>query len=159
MRGNLTLKREHLSLLVLYIAAYLKEKNIQADVWDFSYPSNKIKTERPKQLKTKQSNYFRWGWSNEEIALWLKKNIKKYHSIIGVTSLISSNWTGVYKVIDLIKEIMPKSKVIIGGPHAAIYPEHISKHSKADFICIGEGEESFYSFLKKGGIRERLLGG
>lgn len=140
--------RRPFPLGLLYIAAYLKKKNVVAEVWDFSYPANKLKTDRPKQLKTGQPNYWRFGWSNDKIESWLKKNLKKYHNIIGVSSLMSSNWTGAYKVIELVKKVSPKSTIVIGGPHATVFPEHIAKYSKADQICIGEGEESFYSFIK-----------
>lgn len=140
--------RRPFPLGLLYIAAYLKKNNIRSEVWDFSYPANKLKTVRPPQLKTKQPNYWRWGWSNDEIFTWLKINLKKYHSTIGVSSLMSSNWTGAYKIIEIIKEIAPKSKIIIGGPHATVFPQHVAQYSKADFICIGEGEESFYHFLQ-----------
>lgn len=141
--------RRPFPLGLLYIAAYLKKKGIKSEVWDFSYPANKLKTNRPKQLKTGQPNFWRWGWSNNEITQWLKNNLKKYHNVIGITSYMSSNWTGAYKTIELIKDIAPKSIIVIGGPHATVFPEHVAKYSLADQICIGEGEESFYSFLKE----------
>lgn len=132
----------------LYIAAYLKKKGIQSFVKDFSYPPEKHKTKRPEQLKTGQPNYFRFGYTNLAIEKWLKKNLKKYHNTIGVSSLMSSNWSGAYKLIDIIKKVSLESAVVIGGPHATAFPDHVAKHSQSDYICIGEGEDVFYQFLK-----------
>jgi len=132
----------------LYISAYLKKQGIEAFVKDFSYPSTKHRTKRPEQLKTGQPNYFRFGHTDLEIRKWLRSNLKKYHNIIGVSSLMSSNWSGGYRLIDTIKSVSPESVVIIGGPHATAFPDHVTKYSKADYICIGEGEDAFYKFLK-----------
>lgn len=131
----------------LYIAAYLESKKISAKVVDMSYPPNKSKTTRPKQLKTGQPNYFRFGWTNKEIIDWLEKNLNKYSTTIGVSSLMSSNWTGAYEIVNLIKNIERRKRVVMGGPHATAFPEHVFKYTKTDYICMGEGEKIFYQFL------------
>lgn len=41
-----------------------------------------------------------------------------------------------------IKRRLPETIVIIGGPHAGALPEATLKTSAADFVCIGDGEES-----------------
>lgn len=144
---NYLKKRAPFPIGPLYLAAYLKQKKLKAYVKDFSYPPIKHKTTRPAQLKTGQSNYFRWGSSNVGIIKWLKNNLNKYHHVVGVSSLMSSNWTGAYKLIELIKTVDNNRVVIIGGPHATAFPNHVSRHSKADWICLGEGEDLFYNFL------------
>ncbi|MFH1386297.1 MAG: radical SAM protein [bacterium] len=45
-------------------------------------------------------------------------------------------------IIDQIKLKSPTTTVIIGGAHVSALPEATLKTSKADFVCIGEGEES-----------------
>lgn len=41
-----------------------------------------------------------------------------------------------------------KSAVVIaGGPHPTAYPEETLEDGNIDFICIGEGEETFKDFL------------
>ena len=132
----------------LYLAAYLKKKRKKSAVVDMSYPPQKIKVKRPKELKTGQPNYFRFGWSDTQITDWLKERLDDFHEIVGVSSLMSSNWTGAYNLINLIKRVDPKREVIIGGPHATAFPDHVHKNSQADYICIGEGEEAFYKLLK-----------
>jgi len=131
----------------LYIAAYLESKGVESRVKDFSYPPMKSKTTRPNQLKTGQSTYTRWGYDDLLIERWLRRNLPKYNQFVGVSSLMSSNWTGAYHVIDLIKKVDPTRIVIMGGPHATTFPQHIFEHSKADYICIGEGEDALYNFI------------
>jgi len=140
---NYLKKRSPFPLGPLYIAAFLKSKGIDALVVDFSWPPKKRKTSRPKQLKTGQSNYFRFGWTDLQIKKFLIWHARDY-DYIGVSSLMSSNWSGAYKIIELIKETTGQD-VIIGGPHATAFPDHVAKHSKADYICIGEGEEAMWA--------------
>lgn len=45
-------------------------------------------------------------------------------------------------IIELIKKKSPSTVVIFGGPHVSALPEATLNSSKADFVCIGEGEES-----------------
>lgn len=51
------------------------------------------------------------------------------------------------KIIDEIKRLSPKTIVIFGGPHVSALPEPTLNSSKADFVCIGEGEESIVAII------------
>jgi radical SAM superfamily enzyme YgiQ (UPF0313 family) len=62
--------------------------------------------------------------------------------VIGV-SAITHTILGAYKLINIIKGKLPESKIIIGGPHATALPEEAFERSLADFVVIGEGEETF----------------
>ncbi len=46
------------------------------------------------------------------------------------------------EIIDLAKKRSPSITALIGGPHVSALPEATLGTSKADFVCIGEGEES-----------------
>ena len=48
--------------------------------------------------------------------------------------------------IDLIKEVSPCSKIIVGGPHPTIYPKE-TLDLGADKVIIGEGERSIIELL------------
>lgn len=50
-------------------------------------------------------------------------------------------------IIDAIKKIDPRVTVIIGGPHVSALPEAAMRASGADFVCIGEGEESIVEIV------------
>ncbi len=46
-----------------------------------------------------------------------------------------------------IKEFDPALPIIFGGQHPTIVPEHAVSQDFCDFVCIGEGEETFGHFL------------
>lgn len=143
---------------LLYIAAYLEKQGIVAEVIDMSYPPTQTKSERPPALKgTRVFRWSRWGWTDEEIKKWFKKNLHKYHNIVGINSLMSTNYTGFYKVVDILKKVNSRIIIVAGGPHATVEEDHVFKNSEVDIICIGEGEEAFFEFLQYGTYHEALV--
>lgn len=66
--------------------------------------------------------------------------------IIGITAL-SQQRGSIYRLIHLIKEIDPKIKVVLGGPHAHFMYEQILQNFPVDFIVFGEGEETFLDLV------------
>ena len=60
--------------------------------------------------------------------------------------------------IDLIKEVSPHSKIIVGGPHPTIYPKE-TLDLGADKVIVGEGERSIIDLLNtehKSAIGEKI---
>jgi len=73
--------------------------------------------------------------------------VKKFSPhLIGVTC-----WTidrgMVWRLCSKLKEVMPGAFLVVGGPHATIYPDHIFKKTHASAVVIGEGEETFKELL------------
>jgi hypothetical protein len=130
----------------LSIAAYLEAHGVKAEVVDCGYPPERSKVSKPIAMKVSQQ-YVRYGWTDTEITKWLKANLKKYHSVVGVASLMSSNYAGGYRVAELIKKVDKERVVVMGGPHATAFSDHVAIKSVVDWICIGEGEHSFLMFL------------
>jgi len=66
--------------------------------------------------------------------------------ILGVTC-----WTidrgMVWKLCNMLKQAVPKTILIMGGPHATIYPEHIFKLTHASAVVLGEGEDTFSDII------------
>lgn len=66
--------------------------------------------------------------------------------LIGVTC-----WTidrgMVWHLCDGLKEAAPNARLILGGPHATLFPEHIFKKTYASAVVTGEGEETLVDFL------------
>ncbi len=64
-------------------------------------------------------------------------------------SLYIWNFKKTYELCRLLKEQIPDSKMILGGPHATPIAELIlRKHPAVDFIVCGEGELTFPELLK-----------
>lgn len=146
---NYLSSRTPFALGLLSIATYLEERGIKAKVVDTAYPPNRVKINKPLELQTGQFNYFRFGWTNKEIKDWLDYNKSEFYKIVGISSLMSSNWTGAYNLAKIVKECWSNSIIVMGGPHVTSFPEHMFEKSFTDYICIGEGEDSFYKFLNE----------
>lgn len=71
----------------------------------------------------------------------VQKLIEEYNpDIIGI-SIMSTNRTAGFEIAKLSKEINPKIKVIVGGPHVhSMWHQIIDNFSFIDFAVIGEGE-------------------
>jgi len=63
---------------------------------------------------------------------------------ITITSQVS---TSAKKLIDLIKEINPKIKVIIGGPHCTLQGKQVLVDMNADISVSGEGENTIVEIV------------
>lgn len=76
----------------------------------------------------------------------IKKVRKTSPDIVGVTC-----WTFdrgmVWQLCADLKKAVPKAFLVLGGPHASIYPEHIFTKTHASAVVIGEGEETFVDIL------------
>ncbi|MEA2036314.1 MAG: radical SAM protein [Nanoarchaeota archaeon] len=105
---------------LMYISSYLSSKGIKNEILDF---------------KT----------TNEDIALGkiLAKLKEEKPRIIG-TSCLCTEVVYVKHMCTKIKEILPDSKIIVGGAHPTNYSQLFLKEPCFDFVVIGEGEMTFY---------------
>lgn len=62
-------------------------------------------------------------------------------------SVMTDYWYWVWKAIEILKQARPSTVVVIGGPHAAIYPELSLKASAADIVVAGDGEFAMSDIL------------
>ncbi len=73
---------------------------------------------------------------------------------------ISSPFTTYYRecerIIRIAKTVKPSALIVIGGYHAALYPDHHLISGGADYVICGEGEESSVRLLKALEGREKL---
>lgn len=53
-----------------------------------------------------------------------------------------------FKVAKLIKESVPRAKIIVGGQHATAFPEHMFKLAHADVVVLGEGERTISELVR-----------
>jgi anaerobic magnesium-protoporphyrin IX monomethyl ester cyclase len=65
---------------------------------------------------------------------------------VGVTCWTINRGT-VWKLCALLKEIIPKAFLALGGPHASYFPEQIFEKTHASAVVIGEGEETVCELL------------
>lgn len=77
-------------------------------------------------------------------ASFRKELLESKPDVIGI-SIPSALVKEANKGISIIKELLPDSKIVAGGPHPTILP---GEFTNADFIVIGEGEFTFLELMK-----------
>ena len=64
--------------------------------------------------------------------------------------MFSSEWPYVRDCINLLKEKFPKVMIVVGGEHATAIPEYNLRDCKGiDYICLGEGEQTWEEIIKR----------
>jgi radical SAM superfamily enzyme YgiQ (UPF0313 family) len=51
-------------------------------------------------------------------------------------------------LIRLIRQVLPKVTIVVGGPHATSNPDHVLERTEADFVARGEGEDTIVELIQ-----------
>ncbi len=145
---------------LLRIGAYLKDKGNEVHLINCLDPTTAAENiSIVKRLKC--GNYgsehiehkqIRIGMPEKEIINRLRKiGEENEPDEIYVTSYMTYHYRGVYEIVDIIKRVFPKTKVIVGGIYASLCPEH-ALNSGADEVhegrfCEAEDYSADYSLL------------
>jgi len=107
---------------LMYIAAYLKkETSYSVEILDC--PVEKMSYDR------------------------LKEEIRKRNpDVVGITAM-TFTLIDVMKTVKSVKEVGPRIKIILGGPHVIIFPNETIKNKEIDFLVLGEGEGAIKPLL------------
>ncbi|MDR4508001.1 MAG: B12-binding domain-containing radical SAM protein [Candidatus Brocadiaceae bacterium] len=71
----------------------------------------------------------------------------KSPDIVGITAM-TFTLIDVIKVVQLVKKIHEKTKVILGGPHVHIFPNETIAIPGVDYLVLGEGEVAFKELVE-----------
>ncbi|KPJ60301.1 MAG: hypothetical protein AMJ42_01510 [Deltaproteobacteria bacterium DG_8] len=66
--------------------------------------------------------------------------------VVGLTTM-TFTLIDVFKIVQLVKEIDPEIKVVLGGPHIDIYPMETISQPGVGYLVLGEGEKPFKNLL------------
>jgi anaerobic magnesium-protoporphyrin IX monomethyl ester cyclase len=108
----------------------------------------------------KHTRYFRGylvGLSFDDLAARVPSDSK----IVGITALFTHEWPAITQLIEAIKKRLPDVPVVLGGEHVTSMPELCLMTSKADYLVLGEGEETMVELvdaLDRGAPMAELLG-
>ncbi|MBW1742171.1 MAG: B12-binding domain-containing radical SAM protein [Deltaproteobacteria bacterium] len=64
-------------------------------------------------------------------------------------SVMSTEHRWLKKMSPEIKQLMPQIPIVVGGIHATMYPMDVLKLDGVDYVCRGEGEVAFPSFIDR----------
>lgn len=67
--------------------------------------------------------------------------------VVGITVIFTHEWPAIVRLVDLIKAARPDVTVILGGEHITSMPEFCLTTAKADYLVLGEGEETVVELL------------
>ncbi|MEO0072168.1 MAG: B12-binding domain-containing radical SAM protein [candidate division WOR-3 bacterium] len=100
---------------------------------------------KPEVYKNYPRQYKRYGIP-EEIFCKILYELPK-PDVIFITSIITYWYLGVFSVIKILKETLPKIPIILGGIYATLCYEHAIKFSGADFVLPGPLEVKINSLF------------
>ncbi|MCX7857345.1 MAG: radical SAM protein [Deltaproteobacteria bacterium] len=145
---------------LLYIGSILRKNGVHISLIDCLETDEKKKTEdgrghylkgkvnKPEALKMIHKPMRRYGISEEE----LKKRIirdEKPHLVL-ITSLMTYWYLGTVHVVNVIREVYPKTKIIVGGIYPSLCQEHArSSLNGVDLIVERNGLQKLYTYIEE----------
>jgi hypothetical protein len=96
----------------------------------------KVLIEKPSVLRAVPRNYSRYGISEETFRERLS-SLRVKPDIILVTSGMTYWYPGLFRAIEIIKEVFPSVPVALGGIYATLCPDHALRNSGADLVIQG----------------------
>lgn len=142
---------------LLYLAGFLEAKGVPVRLIDCvaapharlgpfgtgRYPKELLPP--PPALAGFPRRYGRYGISEAAFRRELAR-IPRPAAIL-VTSLMTYWYPGVTEAIRLAREQFPDTPVLLGGIYATLCPDHARRHSGADVVVSGPGEEAVVQHL------------
>ncbi len=114
--------RPYPPLGLLYISAYLEQNGVQHEVLDSTFSS--------------ESKWFSFIEQQQPKVIALYTNLMTKVKILELIEKVKAN------------ELLSHTKILLGGPDVTYNWEDYLKHG-ADFLVIGEGEETFLEFIEE----------
>lgn len=121
---------------LLYLASFLREQNHEIAFFDSV-------VEAPEQVTHLENGVTVRGLDFKQIL----SRIEKDTDVVGISNLFSFAFPVVSQLCELIKKKFPHVKIVLGGAHPSAIPKQCLRDSKADFVVIGEGEETMKKLL------------
>jgi radical SAM superfamily enzyme YgiQ (UPF0313 family) len=107
----------------------------------------KTKIQKPLPFRSIPRNYSRYGMS-EELFLERLSSIGK-PDVIGVTSGMTYWYPGLFKTIEIIREIFKNVPIILGGIYATLCHDHAVRYSGADIVFKGRDERQVFKIISE----------
>ncbi len=147
---------------LLYLASFLANQGYEVHLLDClgtprgrpgafgtgRYPKEILPT--PPALAGIPRRYGRYGISETDFKAHLA-GLPRPNAIL-VTSLMTYWYPGVQAAIRLAREHFRGAPVLLGGIYATLCPEHARRHSGAEVVVTGPGEEAILSKLEELGL-------
>ena len=67
--------------------------------------------------------------------------------LIGVSVMFSKQWPVARRIVAALREAFPDTPIVVGGEHPTAAMEHVFESSPADYVVLGEGEDTLCELL------------
>jgi len=154
---------------LLYLASTLKKNGYDINLIDCLDPfhpdlERETGTKAPKRLPSGRGSFFKESIPKPEALKDFPRRYGRYGitprmfenellrakkpDAIFVTSMMTYWYPGVFETIDILRRVIPKVPIVLGGNYATLCKDHAARHSGADIIVKGEGEKALPGILK-----------
>jgi len=150
---------------LLYLSAWLKKIGFKirlVDCLDRLHPLSEAPPHRPswkpgtgkwarkvlpapESLQRLPRHFARYGWP--EAVFRREITLSGRPDLVLVTSNMTYWYPGVQRAIALVRETWPEVPVVLGGVYATLCRDHAEKHSGADVVVAGPGEDHLPAVL------------
>lgn len=109
-------------------------------------PYLKTPLPKPAGLESVPRTYSRYGILPE----WFLADLKALPrpDMVLVTSMMTYWYPGVVETIRMVRQVFPEAFIVLGGIYATLCHDHAIKHSGADRVMAGPGEQPVLDILK-----------
>jgi anaerobic magnesium-protoporphyrin IX monomethyl ester cyclase len=107
------------------------------------------------KVETREGNSVTYGASSEDIK---KIIIEKEPDIVGISVPFTSQYRNAERVAIIARAVNPKIVTVFGGPDPSVRFKTILENDYCDYCVVGEGEETFYAFIKEFSSHSTLEG-
>ncbi len=130
-----------LPLGILSMVAYLRERNWDGDVdiYDARLSAKLSTTATPSGPRTV------FGDDEAEMAARI---VASAPDVVGISNMFTAQFERALRLAEIVKDHLPRTIVIIGGPHASVFPTEVLEHPAVDYVVVGEGEERLHALLQ-----------
>ncbi|MFW5867383.1 MAG: B12-binding domain-containing radical SAM protein, partial [Armatimonadota bacterium] len=109
---------------VAYLAAVLRERGLEVDVFDATFVNHPMRALR------------------EQLA-------REQYDLVGI-SVLTSMIADAAAIGEMVHEVSPGTMVVAGGPHPTVAPEHTLQIGGFDAAMVGEAEETLPTLIESG---------
>lgn len=78
----------------------------------------------------------------------LRRRLKEYNPDVVGVSILTPMYLKAKEIVSIAREVLPETKIIVGGPHVTVFPEiTLEENRDIDIACFGEAEDTIVELL------------
>ncbi len=132
------------------LAAYIRRElpDVKIDIYNADYST--VENFLMNSYTYSQShNDYVCALKNIDSGIWneVRNVVNNFQpDMVGISAMTASYYSAL-NVSRIVKEINPKSIVVLGGKHPSALPEVVLMNNDVDYVVVGEGEESLKELI------------